>query len=422
MEKIFILIESSSTGTGLAMIKKLCEQGYSPWVISNNPGRFDFPDIPQLRLLHVDTNDESRLIEFLLQHERRDEFVGVSTVYDFYVPAVAGVARALALPGPHVDSARRARHKHNQRTVFAHHGLPQPKFAVCSTVDEALSASREIGYPLVCKPVSGAGSVGVKYITSDDELNVHAGTWLSRTETHRGVPIQQKVLLEEFVCAPEVSVEVFDGMAVAVCDKFVSPLPVFLEVGHEVPSALPSDLAQSACKLAEDAVKALGLDWGCCHVELHVTRDGLSVIEVNQRIAGDLIPLLVEEATGVDLLSAAILKAVGVTPSLNGTRNRVSRIAFLVSGEIPSAIRDTFETIVSEGGALDAHLGMDHGKGLHYGDSRDRIGHLIVSGPSRSSVRDNLNKLLVKLSGKKRVLASPSHSDQPRYASACNVS
>ncbi|WP_080436124.1 ATP-grasp domain-containing protein [Burkholderia ubonensis] len=421
MEKIFILIEISSTGTGLAMIKKLCEQGYSPWVISNNPGRFDFPDIPQLRLFHVDTNNESRLIEFLLQHERRDEFVAVSTVYDFYVPAAAAVARALALPGPHVDAARRARHKHHQRTVFAHHNLPQPKFAVCSTVDEALSASHQIGYPLVCKPVSGAGSVGVKYITSDSELKVHAGTWLSLTQTHRGVPIQQKVLLEEFVCAPEVSVEVFDGKAVTVCDKFVSPLPLFLEVGHEVPSVLPSGLARSACKLAEGAVQALGLDWGCCHVELHVTRDGLSVIEVNQRIAGDLIPQLVEEAIGVDLLSAAILKATGVTPSLSATCDRVSRIAFLVSGEIPSAMHDTFETIAAESGARDAHLGKDHGKGLYYGDSRDRIGHLIVSGSSRSSVRDNLDKLLAKLSGKERVLASPSQHDQPRYAFACNT-
>ena len=52
------------------------------------------------------------------------------------------------------------------------------------------------------------------------------------------------------------------------------------------------------------------------HVELRLTASGPRVIEVNGRPAGDLIPLLVERATGINIPQALATLATGETPDL----------------------------------------------------------------------------------------------------------
>ena len=41
---------------------------------------------------------------------------------------------------------------------------------------------------------------------------------------------------------------------------------------------------------AREALKAMNLNMGACHVELRLTADGPRLIEVNGRLAGDRIP------------------------------------------------------------------------------------------------------------------------------------
>jgi hypothetical protein len=52
------------------------------------------------------------------------------------------------------------------------------------------------------------------------------------------------------------------------------------------------------------------------------------VIEVDSRLGGDLIPLLVKRATGVDLAQIAAHLATGCAPNLTPTRQRVAAIRF----------------------------------------------------------------------------------------------
>src|SRR5262249_54068333 len=146
------------------------------------------------------------------------------------------------------------------------------------------------------------------------EVKAHAARLLAHATNERGQATPAEVLIEEFVRGPEYSVEVFNGQAVGVTRKHLSPAPYFVEIGHDFPAALPAAARASLAEIATAAVHAIGLTWGPAHVELRLAAAGPVVIEINPRLAGGFIPELVRLSTGLDLIEATVALAAGVTP------------------------------------------------------------------------------------------------------------
>lgn len=411
MDKIIAVVESSSIGTSKLLLEGLLTGGYTPLFLSRNPSRFPFYGNPAIKFIETDTNDETGMLRELNEFNRSSDakILGVTSAYDYYMPSVAFLADALGLPGQNVEAARAARHKHNQKQAFASRALPVPQFRVCSSPTEVKEAALEVGLPVVCKPVSGAGSMGVKKFDDLGELLDHATGWLLQTTNYRGIPIEQLLLVEKFIEAPEISIEVFNGRALAVTDKYITPPPIFLETGHELPSKLNNSRQAEAMALAEKAVDALGLPFGCCHVELHVTDTGFSLIEVNQRIAGDLIPLLVKEAYGIDLIEAVIQSTVGDSVSIQSrSAASVSRIGFLLAGEVDETSRAQLEQIGQLPHVVESYLAKELPERVEFGDPRDRVGYVVVSAPTSQDCEVALRSALTMLARRDQFFAFPS--------------
>ena len=86
---------------------------------------------------------------------------------DIAIPAVAYVAEELGLPGIGVEAAKRATDKFAMREACEQTGIPTPKFRLATTLEEAVTAAREIGFPLVVKPVDNQASRGVTKIKDE---------------------------------------------------------------------------------------------------------------------------------------------------------------------------------------------------------------------------------------------------------------
>ncbi|NSL23071.1 ATP-grasp domain-containing protein [Agrobacterium tumefaciens] len=410
MDKIIAVIESSSIGTSKLLLDGLLAGGYTPLFLSRNPGRFPFYGNSAIRFIETDTNDEAGMLRELNEFNRNspNKILGVTSAYDYYMPAVAFLADALGLPGQKPEAARYARHKHNQKEAFAKRGLPLPAFQICRSATDVEHAALKIGFPVVCKPVSGAGSMGVKKFDNMSELLAHAVDWLQQATNYRGIPIEQMLLVEKFVSAPEISVEVFNGRALALTDKYITPPPIFLETGHQVPAKLISERYAAAMELAEQAVAALDLTFGCCHVEMHVLEDSFSLIEVNQRIAGDLIPLLVREAFGIDMIDAVIKSTIGAPVDIHTTPSTsVSRIGFLLAGEVDEKSRSALETVSGIPNVVECYLAKDLPTQVEFGDPRDRVGYVVVSAQSASDCEIALRSALKVLTLKDEFFALP---------------
>ena len=87
---------------------------------------------------------------------------GVTSSSEYSVATAAEAARALGLPHPDPDAVRDCRDKPTQRRRLAAAGLPGPAFGAAGSAAAAVAAAARVGYPVVVKPVSGSGSIGVR--------------------------------------------------------------------------------------------------------------------------------------------------------------------------------------------------------------------------------------------------------------------
>lgn len=384
-ERLLLLVESNTTGTGRLFARRAAELGVVPVLLCADPGRYPYAAEDRLRTVTVDTSDEDALWAAVRALEDGATVAGVLTSSEYYVPAAAALAYRLGLPGPSAEAVRACRDKAEQRRALTGAGVGSADFAAVSEVVGALAAARGIGLPVVVKPVQGSGSLGVRLCTDLDEVAEHAGTLLAATVNERGITAPGRILVEEYLTGPEFSVEVFGTEAVVTVAKHVGPLPAFVETGHDVPAALTGEQEIALRETAVRAVRALGLGWGAAHVELRLTGTRTAqVIEVNPRLVSGMIPELVRRACGIDLVRAQVLAALGAAPELERTGHARASIRFLTCDHdgilAPSAaLHEAVDRARTVPGTVEALLYRAPGEPVGPAeDFRGRVGHVIA--------------------------------------------
>ncbi|WP_030760591.1 ATP-grasp domain-containing protein [Streptomyces griseus] len=299
------------------------------------------PLLTARNVITADTNDPDALLPALEALHAVLRFDGVLSSCDYYLPAVARTARRLGLPGPAPEAVEAACRKDLTRRALAAAGVPGPRYALCGDAADtgaATAAARDLGYPLVVKPVDLCAGMLVRAVHDERELERACRDIAAFPVNARGQHRDPAVLLEELLHGPEVSVETvtLDGTThvVGVTDKSVGGAPAFVETGHMFPAGTGEAETAAAAGTARRAVEALGLDRAVCHTEIKLTPDGPRVVEVNPRPAGNRITELVRHVTGTDLAAAAVDLALGRTPDLTPrpTGVRSAAVAFLLPG------------------------------------------------------------------------------------------
>ncbi|WP_328967577.1 ATP-grasp domain-containing protein [Streptomyces sp. NBC_00239] len=301
---------------------------YDVAVITTGPITWEGPHVVDHEIVS-DIEDEAGLFAAGEALAERRPIAGVVTWAEGHLTAVARLAEHLGLATTSVESVRTCRDKAASRAAFAAHGVPSARSTAANSLDEALSAASAIGYPVVVKPASVGGSIGViKAETQEDLADAYAFAT-------RGVQLHggdnTVVLVEEYLSGEEVSVEcvTYQGVttAVAVTRKELGAEPLFEEIGHTLTAGDP--LLETVAPIASAAVKATGTMNGIQHVELRLTPSGPRVIEVNARIGGDWIGWAVWRATGLSLPRIAADLAVGWAPDLTPARHQAVTIKVL---------------------------------------------------------------------------------------------
>ncbi len=279
----------------------------------------------------TETNDIPALVRFLKQQHEILRFDGVLTICDYYVDAVAEVARALRLPQPFPAEVARVRHKHLVREALQRAGLPNPRFAVTRTWGETREAARRIGYPLVLKPSDLASSAFVRLVQDEAQLHEAFAALEAFPQNFRQQSREPLWLLEEYMSGEEISVEActFRGETtfIGITDKSVCGQPNFIEDGHMFPAALPAQTAEAAQELVISALEAVGFEHGISHTEIKLTPHGPRIVEINPRLGGNYIAELVQRVTGIDLLAAQVDLALGRRPDLAARPSGVASAA-----------------------------------------------------------------------------------------------
>jgi biotin carboxylase len=210
---------------------------------------------------------------------------------------IALMRERFGIDGMRADAARNFRDKARMKDLFAANGLPCARHARVENDDDARRFAEANGYPLVYKPLEGAGARSTFRIDDADQLR----------DALRVSP--PPALLEEHIVGEEHSFEgvCVDGTLVWHSLTHYSPTP--LEVLRNgwiqwcilLPRELDDPRYDDIRAAAARALEVLGMRTGLCHLEWFRRRDGsIAISEVAARPPGAQIVDLVSYAHDID--------------------------------------------------------------------------------------------------------------------------
>jgi len=405
-----IYVESNTTGSGELFIQKTRQLGFHPLFVTRDIKRYPFAaSLQEFEVLDSPATDAATVLASIQTRLSISQIAGVFSASEYYVPLAAEVARLIGLPSGNPEQVRRIRNKSIQRDLLSS-TAPElcPQYRLAKDATQAGEAAKTLGFPVVVKPVDGSGSVMVRMCSNPQEVDAQARLILTEGA---------QLLIEEMIVGQEISVETFNGVAVGVTMKRLGAIPHFVELGHLYPAALGSDDKVAAIAAAEKIASLLGISWGPAHIELRLSPRGPKLIELNPRLAGDMIPELIHQATGIDLIRATILLVCGESFSLRPDWEKVSGIRFLeaqVSGTLNSidGIEDALQ-LPHITAAKQTH--RDGAQIMLRGDFRDRVAYLIATAESAEIVNISLDRaaasIQVHIAGEKS--SHPTTRDTP---------
>jgi biotin carboxylase len=284
---------------------------------------------------------------------------------DWPVRIAAEAAEELGIPHPITASvAVTCTNKIAQRTRLDESGVPQPRW----------STDAPPSYPCVVKAPDRQGQRAMTMLRDSGGLDAAADR--ARRGSRSG-----RVLYEEFVPGPEVTVNAFSAggrfVPVTVTDRIHFEGVPGVARRHVFPAAASG--AGEAARVAEAAVAAVGIGAGPSYIQLILADDGPRVVEVAARLGGGHDSEICRAAAGVDLAAAAVLAAVGeevAAESLEPHRNGAAVIEFLAA---PPG------RLVAASGPPDVRFFDEPGH--VYGPLRiatDRAGYVLATAPDRA--------------------------------------
>lgn len=294
----------------LPAIKKAKEMGLEVAVVDFNPEAIGIAIAD--KYYNASTMDEDAVLK-AAENYQPDGIMTLAT--DMPMRGVAKSSDKLGLHSIDYETAVKTTDKYDMIKAFKEHDVPSPWYYLVSSFEDLKALEGKLEYPCIMKPTDNAGSHGVVKVESFDEL-VQSYEYSHQSSRHGNV------IVEEYLDGPEVSVEVMvvDGQVnvLQITDKLTTGAPYFVELGHSQPSRLPVDVQEQIKHVAIRACKAVGIRKGPAHVEMKITtKGGPKMVELGARMGGDNITTsLVPLSTGIDMVKATILVALGEEPDI----------------------------------------------------------------------------------------------------------
>lgn len=278
------------------------------------------PDNPGQHSADVFYQESTTDRELMLEIARKEGVSGVLAYSSDPASPTAGyVAEAMGLPTNPLKAIETMSEKHLFRAFLKEAGLPCPQaasFAEDASAEEVTALVGGFRFPIVVKPTDSSGSKGVTVLedlAGLDKAIAHAGDF-----SRNGTLICEEYIRKTFphvvggdifIVGGEVK---FWGLMSCLRDEGLGGL---VPVGKKTPSGLSASQNVAVKDVLQRLVTALGVRFGELNVEVIVGEGGVPyVLELGGRAGGNMIPVQLSDASGVDLVGANVLCAMGEDP------------------------------------------------------------------------------------------------------------
>ncbi|WP_304639107.1 urea carboxylase [Pseudomonas sp.] len=263
--------------------------------------------------------DVSKILGIAQQTGARAIHPGYGFLSENAAFAEACEAAGIAFVGPTPEQLRVFGLKHTARALAKEHGVPMLEGTeLLESLDEALSAAAQVGYPVMLKSTAGGGGIGMRVCRSDAELRdaFEAVRRLGQNNfSDAGVFIEKYIQR-----ARHLEVQIFGdgrGEVIALGVRDCSVQRRNQKVLEETPAPnLPDGMSEALCQAAIQLGRAVSYrSAGTVEFVYDSEADRFYFLEVNTRLQVE--HGVTDQGWGVDLVSWMIQLAAGDLPALN---------------------------------------------------------------------------------------------------------
>ncbi|HHO47834.1 MAG TPA: carbamoyl-phosphate synthase large subunit [Desulfobacteraceae bacterium] len=313
--------------SGAQAVKALKEEGYEVVLINSNPATImTDPELADRTYIEPITPE---YVVKVIERERPDAILptlgGQTALNTAIMVAETGILEkyGVEMLAADIDVIRKAEGREEFRAAMKKIGLKVPESAIVHSLDAAMAAGGEIGFPLIVRPSFTLGGTGGGVAYNRKELREMAAAGLDLSMTHE-IMLERSLLgwkeyeLEVMrdsndnvviIC----SIENMDAMGVHTGDSItVAPAQTLTDREYQ-------DMRDAAIAI----IREIGVATGGSNVQFAVNPvDGeLMVIEMNPRVSRS--SALASKATGFPIAKIAAKLAVGYT--LDEIKNDITR-------------------------------------------------------------------------------------------------
>ena len=278
------------------------------------------PDNPGQYVADKYYNSSTTDVEAVYQIAKDEKVDGVlAYASDPAALPAAIVAERLGLPTNPAKSVEILGLKYPWRQFLHENGFACPKvysFHPTTPVDDIKEHTKDFTFPLVVKPTDSSGSKGVTMLENWDGLE-KAIAWADSYSRNK------VLLIEEYIQRgfPSViggDIFVWDGKVVlfgemeCLRDTEHSPL---IPIGEIWPACISVKQKANIYREIQRVVSALNIQFGELNIEVIFDKENnVHFLELGPRAGGNMIPIQLSDAFGIDLVKANVQAAMGEKP------------------------------------------------------------------------------------------------------------
>ena len=244
--------------------------------------------------------DEHRVVPQVQEWLRGRTLDRVECLWEPGMLLAAHLRQGLDVPGLTVEQTIPFRDKESMKAKLDAAGIRTPHHYRANTTTEVREAAERVGYPLIIKPIAGAGSADTWEVRDDDQLE----------EALQRVEHVPEVSVEEFIEGEEYTWDTVSARGDVLFENvaWYRPNPLISRLTEWIsPQALClRDLSQPeievGCELGREVLQALEWSGGFAHMEWFRTKSGEAVFgEIGGRSPGGRLVHAMNYSSNLDL-------------------------------------------------------------------------------------------------------------------------
>ena len=229
------------------------------------------------------------------------------------------VAARLGLPTNPAKSVEILGVKHPWRQFLHNNGFACPKycsFSSATPLPEVKNSAKGFTFPLIVKPTDSSGSKGVTTLYNWN--GVEKAIALADTYSRNKVLLIEEYIQRGFPSVIGGDIFVWNGKVVlygemeCLRDTYRSPL---IPIGKKMPPCISEKQKSNIHKELQRVITALDIRFGELNIEIILDKnDNVHFLELGPRAGGNMIPIQLSDAFGIDLVKANVQAAMGEKP------------------------------------------------------------------------------------------------------------